>query len=257
VLLLIAVAGAAVIWRLSPSRGANGTTTAPLAGNQAGSPAGGATINLDSIADVERRLQAEIAAARKIAMDAERRADSIAAANRAAGMGADSRARAAEAHAHLYVFAEGGTPQVVLDGTPQPGATPLLLQVSPGEHQVAVRGAIAFAPAETTITLAPEDTETVIFRANRGALPRRRAGDPAASGPSVAARQGEPVPERFGEYFVRDPATGKIVPNWAAVTEKLGFDPRTADPRRLTPQQRLAYRRFQQLVDSAKRIPRR
>lgn len=255
-LLLVAVAGAAVIWKLSPSRGAGGTTASSPAGGQGGAPAGAAAVNLDSIANVERSLQAEIAAARKLAMDAERRADSIAAASRAAGAPAGGTSRPADDHAHLYVFAEGGTPQVVLDGTPQRGATPLLLQVSPGDHRVAVRGAVAFAPAETTITLAAEDTETVIFRANRGGLQRRRAGDPAADNPVVPAPPGEAVPGRFSEYFTRDPATGKVGPNWPIVTQKLGFDPRTTDPRSLTPQQRLAYRRFQQFLDSAKRIPR-
>ncbi|MEA3246629.1 MAG: hypothetical protein U9Q74_10795, partial [Gemmatimonadota bacterium] len=253
-----AVAGAGVIWKLSPQRGGEGAA-APLSppANPAGGPAGAAAVNLDSIANVERNLQAEVAQARKIAMDAEHRADSIAAANRALASRGNA-APTAEDHAHLYVFAEGGSPQVILDGVLQRGAPPMLLQVPPGDHQIAVRGVNAFAPPETTVTLAAEDTATVIFRAHRGGLQRRGPGDAASpSGTPAIPKRGETVPGRFGEYFTRDAATGKIVPNWPVVTEKLGFDPRTTNPRSLTPQQRLAYRRFMQLVDSAKRVPQR
>lgn len=246
VLLAIASAGAGVIWKLSPGRGGEQVASAP-----APDPADASTRpstagpNLDSIAEVERRMQAEVETARRQAMAAEHRADSIAAASRAASRAAGATQE--PAHAHLYVFAQGGTPRVILDGEPQPGLTPTLLQVPPGSHRLAVRGQVGFAPAETTVTLAAEDTETVIFRAERlGGVPGRRAvrgdaaGTPADQAPSNA-------------LVTPDPATGKPVVNWPAVINKLGFDPRTVDPRALTPQQRIGYRRFKQAMDSLRR----
>ena len=222
---MIAVAGAGIIWRMSPSRGRTGTAATP---DSAATPAG---VNIDSIAEVERQMQSEVAVARQQAMAAEHRADSIAAASRTRG----ATGAPQPSHAHLYVFAQGGTPRVVLDGQQQDGVTPTVLQVSPGPHRISVRGLQAFAPAETTITLAAEDTQTVIFRADR------RGG-----------RQGQ-----ASGFITHDPATGRPVVDWPAVINKLGFDPRTANPRALTPQQRLAYRRFQQVMDSARRNMRR
>jgi hypothetical protein len=239
VLLVIAAAGAGVIWKLSPGGRGDAPSPAALA-----PPAAQPGVNLDSIAQVERRMQDEIATARRTAMLAERRADSIAAANRATGAAVSRES----AHGHVYVFAQGGTPQVVIDGQIQRGVTPQLLQLAPGRHQVAVRGLTPYAPADTTIELAAEDTQTVVFRATR-----RAAGPlPGATFPAGAPKPKlSPVPGN--DFFLQDPETGQTTPNWPVITQKLGFDPRTADPRRLTPQQRLAFRRYQQMVDSARR----
>ncbi|HVZ50009.1 MAG TPA: protein kinase [Gemmatimonadaceae bacterium] len=238
-LLVIAGVGGGVIWKLSPGRESAASSRPDSA---AAVPAAAPAPNLDSIGTVERRMQAELDSARRAALAAERRADSVTAASRAGGA-----APGEKPHAHLYVFAEGGAPKVIVDGQPQAGVTPALLQVSPGTHRVAVRGFVGFAPAETTVTLAAEDTETVVFRAERGAGKRA-----AARGNLTDSGAGAPSGPRH-EYLTQDPVTGKPVINWPAVVTKLGFDPRTANPRALTPPQRVKYRRFQATLDSLRR----
>jgi hypothetical protein len=257
VLLAVAGAGAAVIWKLAPDqRGGAPQAAAPV-------------VTSDSLSELEKRFQAQIDEARRIAMAAERRADSIATASRQAATGPGGATPAPrEEHAHVYVFAQGGTPEVVLDGQPQRQAAPALLQIAPGRHTLAVRGLQAFAPAETTIVLAPEDTQTVVFRAQRstagasGTAPRPGAAGGAAgtdapnTGVAAAPPRSvitEPAPAS-PNAFIRVGPNGKPELNWPEITAKLGFDPRTVDARRLTPQQRVAYRRFQVMVDSLRKL---
>lgn len=137
VLLVIAAIGGGVIWKLAPS------PAAPVA--LAPPPAAAPTIGLDSIAALERALQEQLAEARRIALEAERRAE------------ASGRA-------------------------PAPGGLP------PG-------------------------------------LTRDARGNPQV--------------------------------DWPAVISALGFDPRAVDPRRLAPEQRLKYRKFQAWADSLRRTARR
>jgi hypothetical protein len=267
VLLLIATAGAAVIWKLAPGRGAS--DAAPLANASAAAPAG--SVNLDSIAEIERALQEQVTEARRVAMEAERRADQLAAASRQSGVPAAAVPREL-AHAHLYVFAQGGTPQVVIDGTGRNEAAPALFQMVPGRHTVSVRGNQQFFPRDTTIELAAEDTQTVVFRSLRfekqngqaRQLPPAGAGATASpNAPATAPAQATAPTAGEAGAGVGNDAVGlapKGVPqiNWPDVVRKLGFDPRTVDVRRLTPEQKQRYRRFQQMIDSVRRAsPRR
>jgi hypothetical protein len=254
VLLVIAGAGAAVIWKLAPDR--ENSAAAPTT---AAAPA-------DSMTDIEKRMQAQIDEMREIAMRAERRADSIAAASRGGaslnpgGAGANPASPREAAHGNVYVFAQGGTPQVVVDGVNQQSNAPAVFQLSPGRHTISVRGGQAFVPAETTIVLAVEDTQTVVFRAaNLVAMQQRLGGRngqaPASNGGGSPATPQAPatLPPGVAELFVKAP-NGQLVLNMPVVTAKLGFDPRTVDQRRLTLQQRQAWRRLQMTADSVKKL---
>jgi serine/threonine protein kinase len=241
VLLVIAGVGAGVIWKLSPER-----TAEPPAANPA---------RVDSIALLEKRLQEQIDENRRIALANEHRTDSIAAASRnAVPSGGANNAPAAEpAHAHVYVFAQGGTPQVVLDGVNQNENAPAVFQLTPGKHTIAVKGLQAFTPAETTIVLAAEDTQTVVFRAANRRVAAGNEGVATAPNTIITERaQPQPLPPAIAELFVKAP-NGQPVLNWPVVVGKLGFDPRTVDQRRLSPQQRQNWRRVQLLADSLRR----
>ncbi len=255
VLLLIAGAGAGVIWKLAPPR-----VEAPVALGPAPQAA-----PADTMTDMERRLQAQIEETRRIALAAERRADSLAALNKALGTGGTGAGGTGPAptaeppHGHLYVFAQGGVAQVVLDGQVKSDNAPAVYQVTPGRHRVSVRGAQEFVPAETTIVLAAEDTQTVIFRTRRlvaglgargGTTPPNVPGVSAAPPNAIITSQ---APPDAAALVFKNPATGQPTVNWPAVTRKLGFDPRSVDQRTLTPTQRAGLRRFQQMMDSARR----
>jgi hypothetical protein len=257
-LLLIAGAGAAVIWKLAPERGSKAATPTELA-------------VVDSMGDLEKRLQAQVDEMRRIAMAAERRADSIAAANSSnrgggapAGGVAQSPAPKEDPHAHVYVFAQGGTPQVYVDGVSQNTNAPAVFQLTPGKHVVSVRGGQEFAPAETTIVLAAEDTQTVVFRVSRTVgvqqqnFPNARAGqqfrNAGTPGPNaVPAPSGTNAPANVNESILTPGPNGQPLVNWPAVTRKLGFDPRNVDQRTLTPLQRQNFRKFQYMLDSLRR----
>ncbi len=255
VLLVIAGAGAGVIWKLAPPR-----VEAPPA-----APAPVASAPADTMTDMERRLQTQIEETRRIALAAERRADSLAALNQALGAGGAGTANprqtpSAEApHAHLYVFAQGGVAQVVLDGQVRGDNAPAVYQVAPGRHRVSVRGTQEFVPAETTVVLAANDTQSVIFRTRRDAAANgARGGMTPTNVPGVSALPPsaiitEQAPLDAATIVFKNPATGQPTVNWPAVTRRLGFDPRSVDQRSLNPTQRAALRRFQQMMDSARR----
>ncbi|MDQ8165201.1 MAG: serine/threonine-protein kinase [Gemmatimonadota bacterium] len=255
VLLVIAGAGAGVIWKLAPPR-----VEAPPAvqAPPASAPA-------DTVTDMERRLQSQIEETRRIALAAERRADSLAELNRSLGAGTAAAgnprpAPAAEPpHAHLYVFAQGGAAQVVLDGQVRGDNAPAVYQVAPGRHRVSVRGAQEFVPAETTVVLAVNDTQSVIFRTRRvAAADGVRGGMTPTNVPGVSALPPsaiitENAPPDAAALIVKNPSTGQATVNWPAVIRRLGFDPRSVDQRSLSPTQRAGLRRFQQMMDSLRR----
>ena len=246
-LLLIAGAGAAVIFKLAPSGSETGTPAAAIVPAPVDSGAGA---NANELGDLEKRMQAQIDEARRIAVAAEKRADSMAAANRVPGAGS-----AASSHdpasrdvsgARVYVLAQGGTPQIYLDGVAQNVAAPALLNVPPGRHTIRVRGLTPFQPADTTIEVGTGDTLTVVFRGLRQEAQRAggNAGAPRPAGAATGA----------GADVNRARANALAEVNWDEWVRKLGFDPRTADVRRLTPEQRLRYRQFTQMMDSLRRV---
>lgn len=227
-LLLIAGAGAGVIYKLAPQPDVVAAPPAPVP-----SAAPPADTSGDGESEVERRLQAQIDEARRIALAAQHRADSIEAASRArdAAAGAASAAPT-PVRGQVYVFAIGGGGQIYVDGVNQQVSVPALLTLPVGRHQINVRGATMFVPSDTIVDVSGRDTATVVFR-TRAAATAQRPGTPQRATP----------PQRGGDAAV----------DWDAAIKLLGFDPRTADLRRLTPEQRARYRRFTQYVDSLRK----
>ena len=101
-------------------------------------------------------------------------------------------------HAHLAVVVQGGTPPVFVDGEQIADASPVVVEVSPGRHTIAVkgRGGAVFLPAEYNLTFAANDTQRVVFMSERAAQQRqqqmkRNQGGTASS--DVAGQSSSPA----------------------------------------------------------------
>ena len=147
---------------------------APAASQLADSPLADSIAALRKADSAENaKLQQEVADARKAALSAEHKEEllSRSAAAKGAVTAASNGSKAslappAEApHAHIVVIARGGTPRILVDGQPTVNSAPAVVEVPPGKHTVAVRGAPSnpFTPAEYTLDLAPNDTQQVVF----------------------------------------------------------------------------------------------
>ena len=170
-LVLGGVAGAVVVPRINARRAA-AVVAAPTA--VVARPV--ASLLADSLAAIQKadsdenaRLQQELADARRTALAAEHKVEQLS--HPDAAKSGVSRASAApeppaEApHAHIVVIARGGAPRILVDGQPTVNSAPAVVEVAPGKHTVAVRGAPGnqFTPAEYNLDLAPNDTQQVVF----------------------------------------------------------------------------------------------
>lgn len=159
---------------------------------------------LDSIAAVKKadadenaKLKQELDEARGAALAAEHAVERMSQAQSKAAAPAASKTESKTApapaapveppHAHIIVLARGGTPRVLIDGQPSVNPAPTVVEVPPGKHVVSVRGANGnvFTPAEYNLTLAPDDTQQVVFVSQRAAqyqLKRQQAIDSVRAG---------------------------------------------------------------------------
>ena len=123
------------------------------------------------------RLQQELDDTRKAALSAEHKVELLSQTQRTAAPAVSNAGTKAPAppveppHAHIIVLARGGTPRVLIDGTPTVNSAPTVVEVPPGKHLVSVRGAAgnAFTPSEYNLDLAPNDTQQVVFVSQRAA----------------------------------------------------------------------------------------
>jgi hypothetical protein len=133
----------------------------------------------DSLMALEKEQGAEIAALRRevadaktVAMEAERRRE-LATSKAAAGAAKAAAAATVEApHAHLFVMVKGGVPAVLIDGKQMAEKSPAVIEVPPGRHTVTVQGTGGpqqFLPLEYSVDLTPNDTEQVVFMSARAA----------------------------------------------------------------------------------------
>jgi serine/threonine protein kinase len=177
-LLLGGIAGAVVVSRLNKRAGTSVAVAPPPAA--VASPLADSLAALEkSNADENAKLQQEVTDARQAALAAEHKVELLsqaAAAKNAAAVAAKGNAAAPPApveppHAHIIVIARGGAPRVLVDGQPTVNNAPTVVEVPPGKHTVAVRGANGnqFTPAEYNLDLAPNDTQQVIFVSPRAA----------------------------------------------------------------------------------------
>jgi serine/threonine protein kinase, bacterial len=184
-LLLGGVAGAIVVARMNKTAATPLAATVASAATPPAAPAPTTSTLSDSIAVLQRneadenaRLQKEVADARKAALAAEHKVEllSQAQASKSAAAPGSKGAKAPPPpveppHAHIIVLARGGTPAVFVDGERTVNSAPTVVEVPPGKHQVAVRGANgnSFTPAQYDLDLAPDDTQQVVFVSLRAA----------------------------------------------------------------------------------------
>lgn len=202
-----------------------------------------AAASADSFANLQReqsienaKLQKELDDARRIALEAERKVEKMAAAQMSAS-GAGPKAVLAEApHAHLLVLVRGGAPQVWVDETRKADKTPAAIELPTGRHSVSVKGGQEFLPSEFNVELAPNDTQQMVFLSKTVA---------------EAGRQRQQQGKRLAPGGRRGQG-----PNWDQVIRNLGFDPRAVRPDTLEPAQRRQFQKFMQRMDSARKANR-
>ncbi|MHB1313265.1 MAG: serine/threonine-protein kinase, partial [Gemmatimonadaceae bacterium] len=159
-LVMTAVAVGGYAWWLSRQKPA--VPAVPLAA------AAGAAAAPDTLA---ARLARELEETRRIALDAERRAERAEASQRAAAVpsaaGASSRT-AGQVVGHVGVTVRGGTPRLLVDGQVMAGSTPAIIDVPPGRHVVRVdeTGRI-YLPRQYVIDVAAGDTSRLLFSDQR------------------------------------------------------------------------------------------
>ena len=174
-LVLGGAAGAIVMQRSNNSKAVAPVAAAPAPASALG----------DSIAALQKseaaenaRLQQELDDTRRAALTAEHKVELLSQTQKGAPAASKADAKAVTAavpveppHGHIIVLARGGTPRVFVDGAPTVNSAPTVVEVPPGKHVVAVRGAAGntFTPAEYRIDVAPNDTQQVVFVSQRAA----------------------------------------------------------------------------------------
>ncbi|MBA4072292.1 MAG: hypothetical protein C0497_10725 [Gemmatimonas sp.] len=107
------------------------------------------------------RLARELEETRKIAFDAQRRAE------RAESLHlSDARARTAVTSraGHVSVAVHGGAPRLLIDGKERAPSTPAIIEVPPGRHVVRVEGVgRQYQPAQYVIDVGVGDTSKLLF----------------------------------------------------------------------------------------------
>ena len=259
-LVLVGALGAVVV--LGRNRTGEPTATAP----PALSPLAGGAVP-DSSAALEKaaqsaenlKLQQEVADARRIAMDAERRLEEMAVAQRAAS--AAKVPPPEEPHAHVFVMVQGGTPPVLVDGVQMADKSPAVIEVKPGRHLITVAGG-AYTPAEYSADLVARDTQQFVFM-SRAVAQRRaqqqmlrqqgrgRGGDAATGDATGAASSGSTPSKGSNTAASQAPAGGGTAaaqtpgtPGSPPATGAAARGPGAVDPSKLTPEQRLRYQEF-------------
>ncbi len=206
-LLLGGVAGAVVVSRMNARKNAALAAAPPAAAPAppTASPLADSIAALEKVdADENAKLQKELADARQ--PGAHRRTQSGTALESRSGEGrrrARFRAGATlhprqprrHPHAHIIVIARGGTPRILVDGQPTVNSAPAVVEVPPGKHTVAVRGAPGnpFTPAEYNLDLAPNDTQQVVFVSPHAGLNEARRQRLLQAGDSLRKARKPPV----------------------------------------------------------------
>jgi hypothetical protein len=193
-LLLGAAAGAVVVGRMNESKRAALAVVPPAIVPAASPLADSFAAAQKADADENAKLQQEVTDARNAALAAEHKVELLSrsaakgvAAAAPSGSNAPQTPPAEAPHAHIVVIARGGTPHIFVDGRPTVNSAPAVVEVPPGKHTVAVRGAPSnpFTPREYTLDLAPNDTQQVVFVSPHAGLNEGRRQRLLQSGDSV------------------------------------------------------------------------
>ncbi|MHB0963346.1 MAG: serine/threonine-protein kinase [Gemmatimonadaceae bacterium] len=112
----------------------------------------------DSLAE---RLARELEETRKIALDAQRRAERAEALQR---RDAQARTPVSPQTGHVSVAVRGGAPRLLIDGQESAPSTPAIIEVPPGRHVVRVEGAgRQYQPRQYVIDVGVGDTSKLMF----------------------------------------------------------------------------------------------
>ena len=226
VLVLLAVPVARSVWR---DRAAS--NAAPAAVPTAAAPAP----TMDTLAE---RLARELEETRKIALDAQRRAERAEAEQKASLTSKAAAAPTVPAQGHVSVSVRGGTPKLFIDNKEVAPSTPALIAIAPGQHivRVGAPGGQRFFPQQYVIDVSPGDTSQLQFADARfgqrelQGLPQRlqRGGNFPfdSTGRRGATLQGPAAPNAPGVGPGRAPSGGQggMPPN------ALMFNPSSANP---------------------------
>ena len=174
VMVLTAVAVGVTAWRRSVGR-----------------PATPSTVPAPMVDTLAARLAQELEETRKIALDAQRRAERAEASQGQALSAAAARASVG----HVAIVVRGGAPRVLIDGQDAAPSTPAIIDVPPGRHVVRVaETGRRYLPAQFVIDVSAGDTSKLVFAdprvANRELLQGQQAMRQLPQ--SQTAQQGRP-----------------------------------------------------------------
>lgn len=236
-----------------------------------------AAVTSDTLAE---RLARELEETRKIALDAQRRAERAEAEGQARDR-AQSRSAAVRAAAggHVAVAVRGGAPRLLIDGKESAVSTPAIIEVPLGRHIVRVEETgRQYQPAQYVIDVSEGDTSKLVFsdvRANpRDFVPfeqqmqqlrgqgggarftRPRFGDSTAAGQRVA---GDPSAANAVTGAADTTTTPFYLPSriWRNMSAQEQEMLRGRWNRMSPEQQRNAFKEFQQRDSSGGLFPRR
>ncbi|MBI2407886.1 MAG: protein kinase [Gemmatimonadetes bacterium] len=117
-----------------------------------------ATLAADTLTE---RLTRELEETRKIALDAQARAERAEAQQRAQAKAAPS---VAVPNGHVAVLVRGGAPRLIIDGNVSAQSTPAIIDVPAGRHEVRVElEGRQFQPAQYVIDVTAGDTSKLMF----------------------------------------------------------------------------------------------
>ncbi|HEY3288044.1 MAG TPA: protein kinase [Gemmatimonadaceae bacterium] len=140
-------------------------------------PAPVAAPTLDTLAE---RLARELEETRKIALDAQRRAERAEAQQRAQRQTAPAK----PTNGHVEVLVRGGAPRLLVDGAVSAGSTPAIIDVPPGRHIIKVeQSGRQYQPAQYVIDVNAGDTSRLWFADTRIVGREFQPGGQSQSGP--------------------------------------------------------------------------
>jgi len=246
-------------WRASQRVAADAALAAPAAPPVAAAPA------IDTLSE---RLARELDETRKIAIDAQQRAERAEALQREEARSQPTRAVPV---GHVSVAVRGGAPRLVIDGKEAAQSTPAIIDVRPGRHVVQVQEAgRTYLPAQYVVDITAGDTSRLSFADSRsgtrsfgdprqqpGQVPRGLRpppGDSAAGGPGATAdlrtAQGQAADATANPYVLPTRVWQQMSPQEQGMLR--------ARWERLSPDQRLrAIRDIQQRDSTGGAFPRR
>ena len=227
------------------------------------------SLNADSVIAAENaqvqenaELRKELADVRRIAFEAEHRAEQLSKERSGRTVAAVKETQ----HAHLFVMTRGGNPGVIVDGKSVADESPAVIELPPGRHTVQVQGSgVQFFPAQYSIDVTANDTTNLTFISRRVAqqnAARARQRNGAGDGADATAAAASVPPTVAGAPAAGSSVDqGAVSSNGSTLAGANGAAPagaaRTADQSKMTPEQRQRWQNYlrNQALRQAQRRP--